>query len=102
MGIVAATPHHSGKMKSAIRPSPTKNIQNILRSTTFIVNPKPKHRGLARREFSRVLLPRSMFWQRVGLSRFLAAVMTAVAKNEGGSAQAEADSLPSFVAAAIQ
>jgi hypothetical protein len=39
MGIVAATLHHSGRTKSAIRPSPTKNIQNILRSTAFILNP---------------------------------------------------------------
>jgi hypothetical protein len=39
---------------------------------------------------------------RIGLSRVLAAVMTARAKNEGGSAEAEANRLPSSVAAAIQ
>jgi len=39
---------------------------------------------------------------RIGLPRVLAAVMTALAKNEGGSAEAEANRLPSSVAAAIQ
>jgi len=38
MGIVAAMPHQSGRTKSAIRPSPTKSIQNILRSTVCIVD----------------------------------------------------------------
>ena len=106
MGIVAATPHQSGRTKSAIRPSPTKNIQKILRSTTFILNlghskPGAKYRGLVRPEFASSL-PHSLgvLAARVGLSRVLAAVMTAMAKNEGGSA--EADTLPSFVAAAIQ
>jgi hypothetical protein len=58
MGIVAATLHHSGRTKSAIRPSPTKNIQNILRSTTFILNPGAKPRGWVRPSSLRVLLTR--------------------------------------------
>ncbi len=103
MGIVAATLHQSGRTKSAIRPSPTKNIQNILRSTTFILNLGAKHRGLLRPSSPRVLLPRRCSAARAGLSRLLAGVMTAMAKNEGGSgAEAAADALPSVVAAAIQ
>jgi hypothetical protein len=103
MGIVAATLHHSGRTKSAIRPSPTKNIQNILRSTTFILNPGAKHRGLVRPSpFASCSLAGALA-ARAGLSRLLAAVMTAMAKNEGGSgAEAAADALPSVVAAAIQ
>ena len=102
MGIVAATLHQSGRMKSAIRPSPTKNIQNILRSTTFILNPGAKYRALVRPSSLRVLLTRRCSGGRIGLSRLLAAVMTAMAKNEWGSAEAAADALPSRVAAAIQ
>ena len=69
----------------------------------FHSKPEAQYRGLARRGFSSSLPdPLDVLAARVGLSRFLAAVMTAMAKNESGSAAAEADSLPSFVAAAIQ
>ncbi len=67
----------------------------------FHSNPGARYRGLVRREFSSSL-PASLgvVAARAGLPRVLAAVMAATAKNEGGSA--EADTLPSFVAAAIQ
>ena len=69
----------------------------------FHSKPGAKCRGFKPREFSSTrpdslgVLP-----ARVDLSRVLAAVMSAMAKNEGGSAEAQADRLPSFVAAAIQ
>jgi hypothetical protein len=62
----------------------------------FHSKPGAKYRGLVRREVASSL-PGSG-----GAGRALAGVMTAMAKNEGGSAEAEADRLPSFVAAAIQ
>jgi hypothetical protein len=69
----------------------------------FHSKPGAKYRGFKPREFSSSLSDSpGGLGARVELSRVLAAVMTAMAKNEGGSAEAEADRLPSFVAAAIQ
>ncbi len=68
MGIVAATPHQSGRMKSAIRPSPTKSIQNTLRSTTFILNLGRKIEDWYDAISLRAFLTRSLFRRR-GLSR---------------------------------
>ena len=64
MGIVAATPHQSGRTKSAIRPSPTKNIQNILRSTTLILNLGRNIEDCYDASSLRVFLTRSVFWRR--------------------------------------
>ena len=64
----------------------------------FHSKPGAKYRGLVRREVA-LSLPDSLGVSRVGA---LAGVMTAMANNEGASAEAEADRLPSFVAAAIQ
>jgi len=53
--------------------------------------PGAKYRGLLRREFSSSLPDAlGVLAARVALSRELAAVMTAMAKSEGGSAEAEA------------
>ena len=99
MGIVAATPHQSGRTKSAIRPSPTNSIQNTLRSTTFILD---LGRNIEDWYDARWLRAFLLARRSGGAGRALAGVMIAMAKNEGGSAEAEAVRLPSFVAAAIQ
>ena len=65
----------------------------------FHSKPGAKYRGLVQREVASSL-PDSLGVS--GAGRALAGVMTAMAKNEGESAEAEADRLPSFVAAAIQ
>lgn len=64
MGIVAATPHQSGRTKSATRPSPTKTIQNTLRSTTFILNLGPNIEDWHDARSLRALLTRSVFRRR--------------------------------------
>jgi len=64
----------------------------------FHSKPGAKDRGLVRRDLASSL-PDSLV---VPAARALSGVMTAMAKNEGGSGEAEADRLPSFVAAAIQ
>jgi len=63
MGTVAATPHQSGRTKSAIRPSPMKKIQNTLRSTTFILNPGRNVEDLNHASSLRLVLTRSVFWR---------------------------------------